>query len=113
MTTGRTDIVSQPRLSPETEARLSNLGLRVHCYQPVSLFKPGKRTLPNVPNKDDPWEVFLRSARADVPGVLATACGDTLREAIELAISKRPGVRAATARLADAVGDLAETIQCL
>lgn len=103
--------MSQPKLPPDLSAQLSYLGLSAQCYQPVSMFKPDKRKLPNVANEDDPWQVFLR--RPGEIGVLAVAYGDTLREAIDAAIDLRPGVSAAARRLAVAVEELTETIQCL
>jgi hypothetical protein len=105
--------VSQPKLPADIEAELAGFGFVSHCYQPVSLFKPGKRALPNVPNKDDPWEVFLRYRARPHIGIVSIGYGATLREAINDAISKRPGVTAAVARLGAAMEDLTGTFQCL
>lgn len=102
--------MSQPKLPPDLAEQLRYLGLVVSCYQPVTHFKPGTRKLPNVPNPDDPWQVFLR--RHGEIGVLAVAYGETLREAIDAAIYMRPGISGAMIRLGDACGDLAETIKC-
>lgn len=104
--------MSQPKLDSDLSAQLAYFGLKVHCYQPVSHFKKTPpRPLPNVPRDDDPWEVFLRKS-SGIGIVLAVAYGATLREAVESAIHMRPGLSGALMRLAEAVDDLTETIQC-
>lgn len=103
--------MSQPKLPPDLAGDIATLGFVASCYQPIGMFKPGKRTLPNVPNPDDPWQVFFR--RPDEIGVVVTAYGHTLREAINQAISQRPGLSGAMERLDTALGDLTETLRCL
>ena len=102
--------MSQPRLPSDLTAQLQHFGFVAHCYQPVSMFKPGKRTLPNIPEADDPWQVFLR--RPDEIGVIVVAYGETLREAVEAALFLRPGLSPAMIRLSAALHDLTEGLQC-
>lgn len=102
--------MSQPRIPPDLAAEIAYFGFYASCYQPVSLFKQDKRKLPNVPNDDDPWQVFLR--RPGDIGIAISACGATLREAIDAALYYRPGLSAAMIRLGDAVDGLTEDLKC-
>lgn len=102
--------MSQPKLPPDLSAEIAYLGFVASCYQPVSMFKPDKRKLPNIPNEDDPWQVFLR--RPGEVGISTVAYGSTLREAVEAALYLRPGLTAAMIRLGDALEGLTGDLQC-
>lgn len=102
--------MSQPKLPPDLAAEIAYLGFVASCYQPVTMFKPDKRKLPNVPNEDDPWQVFLR--RPGEIGIPISASGETLREAVEAALYLRPGLSAAMIRLGDALDGLTGDLQC-
>lgn len=97
--------VTQPKLKSETRAVLFHHGMSAMCYQPVALFRPGKRKLPNVAEPDDPWECFLR--RPGEFGVVARGIGDTPDEAVANALDVQPfGLMPAIQRLGNALSAL-------
>lgn len=99
--------MTQPKLKSDTLAVLNHHGLSAKLYQPVTLFRPGKRKLPNVPEPDDPWECFLRHHGEF--GIAARGRGDTPDEAVADALNTRSntGLKFAISNLADAFDDLA------
>lgn len=107
---------SQPKLPPDLAMMLDHMGLWASCYQPVTRFKKEPpRSLPNVARPDDPWHCVLR--RTDrwpwEDGALASqAYGDTLRDAVLLAVKtrRRTGLVFAMSELALALGALSESI---
>lgn len=102
----------QPKIPLLYRMTLNLLGLEASCYQPVRLFHKNGRKMPNVPEADDPWEVFLR--REGEFGIMGTGVGATLSDALEIAIKHRQGrgISAAMATLGEQIDLLTETIQC-
>lgn len=101
--------MKQPKLGAGTLALLDHHEYVAKLYQPVHLFKPGKRKLPNVAEPDDPWECFLR--RPGEFGVVASGRGDTPDDAVLAALYWRPGLKWAVMRLERACDDLAKVMR--